>query len=383
MGRGAIIRSMPTQRRRKESGKPTIRQVADESGVSTATVSRVLQANPRVRPETRARVLRAIETLNYTPNLIARALVTRSSKTIGLLVPSTGNSFWGAVAAGVESRATEAGFSVLLTNFHDDPARELFMARLLLEKGADALVIAGGTGVPGDWFPRRRPDVPIAFINWERGLPSGEFDAPTLALLRSSHEEWPMQLSSALSHPPFCDVTIDDALGAEKAVSHLIQLGHREVAFAGGRAWRSSLLRVLGYRRALLRAGLGLDTAMVFSGEETAEAGKAAGLELLSPPRRPTAVFCYNDLVAIGVLRAAHALGLRVPQDVSIVGYDDIDVSSFLEPPLTTVRPPKYEMGWMAIDVVLRMLRGEGIEREYRLDGDLVVRASTAPPSST
>ena len=352
----------------------TIVDVARLAAVSPATVTRVLQGRSSVRPETRRRVEEAIEALDYRPDHIARALVTRSSATVGMLLPSSGDSFWGEVAAGIEERASEAGFSVLFANAHGSAARELAMIELFLAKRVDGIIIAGAAGDPGAWFGRGALDVPVVLVNWDAAFHPQDVEAaqvlPPGGMAATIAAE-------AARRGGFSHIAFDDVGASRMLVDHLVGLGHERIAFVGGIPIRPSLLRLLGFRQALEEAGL--RPGPVVACEETLEAGRDAAGALLGRPGAPTAIVAYSDLVAIGVIRGAHALGVRVPEDVSVVGYDDIEVAAFVEPPLTTVRQPKREMGRRAMEWILRGLSGGRVPDHETLPGQLVVRSSTGP----
>ncbi len=352
----------------------TIKDVARLAAVSPATVTRVLQGRASVRPETRRRVEEAIGVLGYRPDHIARALVTRSSATVGLLLPSSGDSFWGEVAAGIEERASEAGFSVLFANAHGSADRELAMIEVFLAKRVDGIIIAGAAGDPTEWFARRAPDVPVVLVNWDATFPPQDVEAAQVLP--------PGEMAAAIAAETmraggFSHIAFDDLSASRLLVDHLVGLGHRRIAFVGAMPIRPSLLRLLGVREALGAAGLPIGP--VIACEETLEAGRGAAAALLERPEAPTAVIAYSDLVAIGVIRGMHAAGARVPEDVSVVGYDDIEVAAFVEPPLTTVRQPKLEMGRRAMDRVLGARSATRRPGHETLAGELVVRASSGP----
>jgi len=350
----------------------TIKDVARLSGVSPATVTRVMRGRGSVREETRHRVEEAVRILGYRPNHIARALVTRSSSTVGLLLPSSGDSFWGEVAAGIEERASEAGFSVLFANAHGSETREHDMIELFLSKGVDGIIIAGAAGGPQTWFGSRDPRVPIVLVNWDATFRAQDLEAAavlpagdmTAAIARETSG------SDGIIH-----IVFDDPGGVAMLVEHLLQLGHTRIAFVGGTAIRPALLRILGFRQAL--EGAGLRHSAIVGCEESLDGGNDAALSILSGPDPPTAIVAYSDLVAIGVMRGARTLERRVPEDVSVVGFNDIEVAAFLEPPLTTVRQPMREMGWQAMARILDSLAGRPTPPYEAMPGTLMVRRST------
>lgn len=351
----------------------TIKDVARLSRVSPATVTRVMQGRKSVREETRSRVEEAVRALGYRPDHIARALVTRSSNTIGMMLPSSGDSFWGEVAAGIEQRASEAGFSVLFANAHGDARREAEVIDLFVGKRVDGIIIAGATGEMRSWVGGSTLHVPIVLVNWDATFQPELIETASLLPPRDMAKA----ISDEVRGRGFSHVAFDDLGGGVIAVKHLLSHRHSNIAFIGGSAIRPALLRILGFRRALEEAGLA--PGPIIARGESLEAGMEGARSLLSRVNRPTAIVAYSDVVAIGVMRAAHMLGLRVPEDVSIVGFDDIDVAAFVEPPLTTIRQPKREMGSEAVSWILARLDGSDLREHQTLPGSLIVRSSSGP----
>jgi DNA-binding LacI/PurR family transcriptional regulator len=355
----------------KRVGAVTIRDVARLSGVSIATVTRTFQGSPRVRPETQERVRAAAERLGYRPDSVARALVTGSSQTIGLLVPAIMQAYWGEIADAVELRAGELGYSVLLASTRGEPERERAMLELLMGKRLDGIILGGVAAEPGKeaWGP------PLVLLEWDatpqpellEDLSSGPL---TRSLTRIAEQRAPGEW--------FGHVAYDDIAGSRLVVEHLLALGHEKVSFIAGPSVRTCLLRLLGMRMAMGEAGKELHS--IHAAADSLESGHAVAAELLASPDRPTAVACYSDNIAIGVIKAAHELGLRVPEDVSITGYDDIQVASYIDPALTTLRNPKRQLAELALDLVVEGRESDEDHIEKRLTGTLVARASTAPP---
>lgn len=364
----------PRRRRRRSTGAVTIKEIAALSGVSSATVTRALQGHPHVTPETRARVERAAETLGYRPNHAARTLATGASKTIGLLVPSTGDRYWGEVVAGIEECAEEAGYSVLLATTRGDATRSRRMLDLYLAKRVDGLVIAARRDVE-EAISRAAIPVPLVRVGPDAELDAGDVEA-VRTLPAASLADW--LDGRGLGALPTGVVGFDDVGAATLAVEHLAGLGHRRLAFVGAGHRRSAALRVAGFRQTSGRVGA--EQAIVVESSDDLGESHATALEVLRHDERPTAIVAYDDVVALGAIRAAHALGLRVPEQVSVVGVDDIDVAAFLEPPLTTVRQPKQAIGRLATRALLDTLAGEPMATGRALHGELVVRGSTAPP---
>ena len=361
----------PARRRRPV----TIKDVAQLSGVSAATVTRALQGHPRVLPETRARVEDAASRLGYRPDHAARTLVTGISRTIGLLVPTIRDPYWAEVAAGIEPRAAEDGFAVLIASGYGDPVRAEQTLEVLLGNRVDGIIVTTSAGVAEPRLTQAMGlptvvvglDPPVGTLELE-----GARSAPIATLLEVGERQ---RLGARLSHVGF-----DDVNAGEIAAQHLIELGHRRIALLGGPSTLATLLRIAGVRAVLEQAGLTLSS--VSYGGDTFEQGRAAGLELLGNDRDFTAIIAFNDLLAGGVVRAARALGIDVPGEVSVVGFDDLTLASLLEPALTTVHAPKYEMGARAAQLLFEHMHSESEMRWELLRGSLVVRQSTAPPAT-
>ncbi|MDR7434127.1 MAG: LacI family DNA-binding transcriptional regulator [Armatimonadota bacterium] len=328
---------------------PTIRDVARKAGVSVATVSRVVNESAhKVREETRQRVLEAIQALGYQPNDVARGLKKRTSHTIGLIVPDISNPFYPAIARGIEDVANAHGYAIVLCNTYEDLAKEREYLSLLRRRWVDGLIFAtsGVNTKHLQWLRGHR--VPVVLV--ARDVEGLEIDA----------------------------VLVDNFRGAYLAVQHLIGLGHRRIGFIGGPSTlHVSQERRRGYLQALDDAGIAPDPAYSVEGNFRAEGGDSAMQKLLqlSPP--PTAVFAANDLMAIGAMNAIKRVGLRIPGDVAVVGFDDIPFASLVEPRLTTVAQPKYKMGAMAMTLLLERIEGKGDgPRKILLEPELIVRDS-------
>jgi LacI family transcriptional regulator len=360
---------MAPERRRRGHSAITLADVAARARVSPATATRALNGHPRVRPETRARVLAAEAALGYVPHLGARALATRSSKTIGLLVPSSGDGFWGSVADGLGERAAAAGFSTLLAASHSEPDRERAMIELFLGKRVDGIVIGSAAGT--SWVLRASIAPPMVLVNWDAALGQDL----TVAAIHDPVADVLAAIRERTLTKPVAHVCTDDAAGTEQATRHLLALGHQRIAFAGLRPVRPALLRLLGVRAALAEARLA--PALVVQTPASLEGGQQAGREIVEARPRPTAVVAFDDMVAVGIMRAAHAAHLRVPEDLSIVGFDDVAVAAFVEPPLTTIAQDTAALGRLAVDVILAGHGGFADDIPTVVPGRLVVREST------
>lgn len=331
----------------------TIQDVARSAGVSTATVSRVLSAPGRVAEATRARVLAAVDSLGYSPNVAAKMLRTLRTQKILVTVPDISNPFFSQVIRGVEEAASAAGYSVLLGDTRHEPEREDQYAAMLRRKEADGLIFLGHrlSDTLAEMAAALGPGAPIV---------NGCEYSPALGV-SSAH--------------------IDNEKAATEAMAHLYALGHRRVGVVTGPlASPLSRDRLAGVRAAARTAGAAEGLA-VATGDFSVEAGAALARDLLSNATPPSALFCFSDEMAMGALAALRGLGLACPRDVSLVGFDDIRFAAYLDPPLTTVSQPMAEIGHETVRLLLEVLSGEaGAARHVTLPHRLVIRASTAAP---
>ncbi len=332
---------------------PTIYHVAHRAGVSTATVSRALNGNPLVAERTRARIAQAVEELGYEPNSIARSLVTRSTKTIGLLLPDITNPFFPELVKGVQLLAAERSFTLLLSQTGNDPKTEQRYLNLFRGKGIDGLLLVGlalGRAKLSKFVASR---IPLVSLDRDVDL-----------------------IGIPLVH-------LDNRAGARRATEHLLAFGHRTIAhIAGPRSLHVSQDRSRGYFDALENANLSQRPELVVASDFTEAGGRAACLALLESGARFTSIFAANDLMAIGAMAGLKDAGLTVPTDVSVVGFDDIHIASYTAPPLTTLRQPAYEMGRRAAQILIDAIGGKPLaeeERQVVFQGELICRGSTAP----
>ena len=327
----------------------TIREVAESAGVSYATVSHVINNTRWVSQETRERVLAAMDALNYRPNALARSLRQGKTNTIGLVLPDSANPFFAEISRSIEDEAFKKGYSVFLCNTELDTERELFYVDVLSKKQVDGIVFvaAGDQADSLDFLVRR--NMPVVMI--DRNLPNVDVDA----------------------------VLTDNQLGGFLATRHLLELGHTRIAcIAGPSSITPSAERIIGYRRALEEAGLPFDESLVMRGDYHARSGMEITHSLLQMTPRPTAIFSLNDLMAIGALRAAAEAGCSVPKDLAVVGYDDLEIAHFTNPPLTTIAQPKKEIGAQAVTLLVdRMSRKSTPPNRIVLAPELIVRRST------
>lgn len=332
----------------KKRAVPTMSDVAKRCGVTASTVSRVLSGTKIVAPETRAAVMRAMSELNFHRDSHARRLARGRSDFLGLIISDIENPFYPGLIKAFESAALERSFEVLLSTTHYDPARTEQVFRKMIENKT-----------PGVAVMTSRIDGRMAQWLAEAGIASVLLDADGVGPLRSN-------------------IRIDYAKGAGEAVRYLHKLGHRRFALIAGPQDRASHLALCRAVEAALRA-LGLKLQIVAGGND-AESGAEGVTRLLAGAALPTAVLCSNDVTALGAIREFHRCGLRVPDDVSVIGADDIPFAVLAQPPLTTVRIPRERLGVLAMEVLQEMM-GSPAKRgkEFVLPTDLVVRESTGP----
>jgi LacI family transcriptional regulator len=330
----------------------SVTDVAARAGVSLGTVSNVLNRPDRVAAATRERVLQAIDELGFVRNEAARQLRAGRSRTIGLIVLDVGNPFFTDIAAGVEAAATEAGLSVVLCNSGENVERERHYLSVLEQQRAYGILVSPVTGKNAQLQAIRRRGIPVVLV--DRG--SGRRQ---------------------------CSVSVDDVVGGEIAVAHLLDGGHRKIAFVGGPLSIKQVSdRLDGGRRALRSAGLPEHhISVVETGALNVAFGRAAGERIaeMSPRRRPTAAFCANDLIALGLLQEMTRRRVPVPGDLAIVGYDDIEFAAAAAVPLTSIRQPRHQLGLAAAALLIEEAdRADSHQhRQVVFEPDLVVRESS------
>ncbi len=305
----------------------TMRDVAEKAGVSIKTVSRVVNNQSEISEETRQRVQAVIEELGYRPNLIARGLVTQRSYTIGLVFPDITNPFFPDVARGVQDAARAKDYNTLLCNSDENQQEELRTLHSLAAQGVDGIII----------FPCFRTGNNLPLFAEEFG--------PIVSI------------NYMLEYPNISVLLTENAYGARLAVDHLVGVGHHHIAMLAG--LESSPMRgrrLSGFLEAMSAHALPVPEHRVRSSSPTLESGYEKALDMLRQDPKITAIFAYNDLMALGAIRACNKLGLRVPDDCAVVGFDDIQLASLVSPALTTIRLDKYEIGQMAMQRLLKMI---------------------------
>ncbi|MCB9445199.1 MAG: LacI family DNA-binding transcriptional regulator [Ardenticatenaceae bacterium] len=327
----------------------TINDVARLAGVSYQTVSRVINNKPNVSNSTRKRIQKIITETGYRPSPIARSLATARTATIGLVVPDISNPYFSALARGVEQVAYAHNYSVLLCNTGEDASRELDVLRTLDEMYVDGVIVCG----------LRQADAPL-----QQALDC--FRAFVMINRRFANKVTPA-------------INVDDVLGGYLATTHLLDLGHTAIGYiAGPTTSFSGVRRLKGYEKALAEAGIHRKPGWVQYCTPTVAGGETAVRLLNTNHPEISALFCYNDLVAIGAMRDCLAQGRRIPEDMAIVGYDDIMLATLVSPPLTTCHVPREEMGSQAVTMLLSCINDEAnMCNEIIITPELVIRAST------
>jgi LacI family transcriptional regulator/LacI family repressor for deo operon, udp, cdd, tsx, nupC, and nupG len=325
----------------------TIKDIAKAAGVSHTTVSRALNGNPAISAETTTRIRNLAQQMGYTPSAVAQSLLSQQTWTIGMVITTIADPFVAQVVQGVEQVAQAADYSVFLTSSHNNPQQELAVVETLQRRRVDAIIVTSSR--VGSLYSSQldQIQVPIVLINNQE---EGEY-------LRS--------------------VAVDDEQGSQLAVEHLIALGHRRIGYIGtNNRPGSNRRRIAGYKAALRAADIDFDPDFIINPTAQADLDRGqAGLSLYHS-LRATAIFCYNDLMAIGLLMACRQHGVVVPDHLSVVGFDDIEAAQYVSPPLTTVSQPRLKLGQLAMKMTLDLLGKEDVH-DLVLACELVVRKSS------
>ena len=339
----------------QEATGATMKDVAEKAGVSTATVSRALMNPEKVSAATRKKVEEAVIAVGYSPHAMTRSARRNESRTILVIVPDICDPFFSEIIRGIENVAADQGYLVLIGDCAHQNSQENAFLNLMMTRQIDGMVLLGSQ-VPFETSPEEQRNLPPMVM-------ANEF-APELELPT---------------------VHIDNLTAAFEAVNHLLKLGHSRIAcIAGPQDMPLCHYRLQGYIQALRRNGITLDPHYIVRGDFTFDAGSRALKQLMALPKPPDALFCHSDIMALGAMAQAKLMGLRVPKDLSLIGFDDIELSRYSDPQLTTVAQPRFSIGREAMNLLLEQLQGKPVNSGSRLlDFELKIRGSTAPALHT
>lgn len=326
----------------------TSKDVAELAGVHPSTVSRVINNDSRISEKTKERVLLAIKKLGYTPNAIARGLKTKRTYTLGMLIPDITNPFFAEIARGVEDAANKNNFNVILCNTDDKPKKERTYLEILREKRVDGLIL-------------------------------GTAHIKDKSILELERQKFPyMLISRNIERLDKNCIIIDDVAGGIMATEYLIKLGHQRIAhITGPLQTRSALNRLKGYKLALKKYGIEYRDELVGEGDFRIKGGYQVMKRYLKLAKPPTAIFAANDLLALGAMQAIQKKNFSIPDDFSVIGFNDIELASFVYPPLTTIRQPILEMGNLAVKMLLKIITDKEFnQRRVVLQPKLIIRES-------
>lgn len=339
----------------------TIKDIARQAGVAHTTVSRALRGSPLISVEVSERIRRIASELNYHPSAAARSLKTNRTRVIGVIISHIADPFFSEILQGIDDVAQAAGYSLFIASAQHDRQREQSIVKTMRENRVDGVIICSTPFGAGQGKHLLGDQTPIVVVN------------------NQSAEDY----HYSIYH--------DDLDGSRQIIRHLIGLGHRQIAYLGNSlSGRTNFDRFSGYLQEMTAAGLPIADGLVYEVENgLAESGRVGLLHFLSLAQRPTAIFCFNDLLAIGVMRGLRDAGISVPGDCSVAGFDNISYSAYTNPMLTTLDQPKRHIGAEAARLLLELLnQGDGEhelpqQKVQVLKGNLLVRESTAPPPAT
>jgi len=331
----------------------SIKDIAQAAGVSHSTVSRALSDSPLVKAETKFRIQQLAREMGYIPDAIARSLVTQQTRTVGVVVTTITDPFVAEVVQGVEDAAQANDYSVILASSASEPERELAAVEMLRAKRVDSVIVTSSRVGALYLEHLERIGVPVVLVN-NHNRQSGRYTF---------------------------SVSVDNQHGGRLATEHLIERGHRRIGYVSGPANHSDdAERMAGYRQALDEAGIPFDPALVVPGDGRLDGGERALHKLREMSEPPSAVFCYNDMTAIGLLSAARRAGLSLPDGLAVVGFDDIPLAAHVCPPLTTIAQPQRDMGRRAMDMALVLMAADDSTPPFSdivINGKLIVRKSS------
>lgn len=329
--------------------RPTIYDVAEKAGVSIATVSKIINHTGKIGDDTKKRVLQVMKEINYRPSMVASALMGKKTNTIGLLIPDIANPFFAELARSIEDKGHEKGFNVVMCNTDNDSEKEEQYLQWLKQKSVDGVIIA--TGVQRELTFKELLEQKIPFALIARDLPSLAVDT----------------------------VLLDDYLGGYQATSHLIECGYKEIiSISGDPKTFSEHERLRGYHQALIDAGLEYKEELILKCNGTVEGANSTIQNYLKEGMTPKGVFAFNDLIAIGVINGAREKDLQIPNELSVVGFDNTILATVTNPPLTTIAQPIFDMGSQVINLLVETIEGEKkSKKRVVLTPELVVRETT------
>jgi len=333
-----------------------MRKISEMVGVSTATVSRALKTPEIVLPETREKILKAVEELGYKPNVLAKNFSSGKSLTIVVIVTDITNPFYSRIIKGIEQEAQRLGYSVLLGDTNDDVKREQAYADMLLTNRADGLIHLHHRFPFSEKDAARAKNMPMVSVCIP---PSGPYQFP--------------------------HIVIDNFAASREVANHLLALGHTKIAAISGQdEGHVTKDRIGGLKRVLQEHNIPFNEQWYIRSHYSKKGGERAVLELLAQEDKPTAIFCFNDDIAIGAIKAIKSQGLKVPEDISIVGFDNIEFCEYVDPPLTTVDQPAVDMGQRGMQVLYKLMNNEAVDElaEFK-PFELLVRKSTAKVKSS
>jgi len=331
----------------RQKKRVTLADVAREAGVSTMTVSRVINNKGEISDQTRQRINEIIDKLDYRPSRLARGLATSQTYILGLIVPDIANPYFATLASGAEQIAWDNGYILLLCNTQEDPEREREVLRLLEQTYVDGVLVSGSRLEDDDLLPLLENQRAVVLLN----------------------REMPSQVAA--------QIQVNNIGGAHIAVQHLIRTQHQRIGLLTGPSTsQSAHLRAQGYRQALGEAGFDVDPALQVFCTPDEEGGHSAALQMLERAPDLDGLFCYNDLVAIGALQACQEQGKTIPQDIAIIGCDDIPLARFIKPALTTLRADIQQLGRLGLTALIARIQGEKQPSRVMIDFELVIRES-------
>ena len=327
----------------------SLKDVAKKAGVGLGTASRVLNNNPSVSKETKELVLKAMEELNYTPNAIARSLKLNSTKTIGVIIPDITSEYYPEVVRGIEDMAKISEYNILLCNTDLCEEKEIKAIKMLLEKKVDGILFMSNTIGKELNYELKLIGVPTIFI------------------------------STKDSEGTFINVNIDNELASFEGVNYLCSLGHKKIAMLAGvfKDPNSGVPRIKGYKKALLENNIEINEDYILEGDYTFKAGYLNMKKILSSNERPTAVFAASDTMALGAAKAILESGYKIPEDISLLGFDGIELGEYFYPPLTTISQPRYEMGKVGMQILEKIINKKDIDtKSIMMKHTLIKRGS-------